>query len=251
MWSHFLANDVQKQILKLLAIDTATEACSAALYVNGEITQQYQLAPRQHSHLILRMIDELLHAANCKVQSLDALAFARGPGSFMGLRIAAGVVQGISYAQAIPVVPVSTLAAIAKVAMDQTAATKVLAAIDARMDEVYWGCYVSGDKGLPQLMGHECVRAPAQVAVPEGDGWLAAGTGWSSYEEVLYDRMGQQISAVLPDCFPCARAVAELAIHDYEQGKVVTAAQAVPVYLRDDVAKKPASMTSSGKQGTA
>jgi len=237
-----LKNEARKPKLKLLAIDTATEACSAALYIDGEITQQYQIAPRQHSALILGMVDELLTAAACKVSSLDALAFARGPGSFMGLRIAAGLVQGLSFAQSIPVVPVSTLAAIAKVAMDQTSSTKVLAAIDARMDEVYWGCYVLGEKSLPQLMGDEIVCPPAQVPVVEGDGWLGAGTGWGKYKEVLRDRMGQQILDTLPECLPSAKAIIELAIHDAEQGNVVTAAQAVPVYLRDNVAKKPASM---------
>ncbi len=128
--------------MKILAIDTATEACSAALLIIGEtgdteISSRYQLAPREHSRLILKMIDELLTEADVPVSSVDAIAFGQGPGSFMGLRIAAGVVQGIAFAHDIPVVPVSTLKAIAQRAYEETGSAHVLATIDARMDEVY------------------------------------------------------------------------------------------------------------------
>ncbi|MCW8941987.1 MAG: tRNA (adenosine(37)-N6)-threonylcarbamoyltransferase complex dimerization subunit type 1 TsaB, partial [Gammaproteobacteria bacterium] len=132
--------------MKILAIDTATEACSAALYIESEapdagITSEYQLAPREHSRLILKMIDRLLSQAGIAVAELDAIAFGRGPGSFMGLRIAAGVVQGIAFAHDIPVIPVSTLKTIAQRAYELTGSKNVLAAIDARMDEVYWAKY--------------------------------------------------------------------------------------------------------------
>ena len=100
--------------MKILAIDTATEACSAALYVDGKVRSHYQLAPREHSLLILKMVEQLLVDANAKVKQLDAITFGRGPGSFMGLRIAAGVVQGIAYAHDIPVIPLSTLQVIAQ-----------------------------------------------------------------------------------------------------------------------------------------
>jgi tRNA threonylcarbamoyladenosine biosynthesis protein TsaB len=122
--------------MKLLAIDTATEACSAAIYIDGETVQRYRIAPREHSHIILPMIDELLAETGCYLSAMSAIAFGRGPGSFMGVRIAAGVTQGIAFAHDLPVVPVSTLAAIAQTAHVQTQAEKVLAAIDARMNEV-------------------------------------------------------------------------------------------------------------------
>ncbi|MGB5456905.1 MAG: tRNA (adenosine(37)-N6)-threonylcarbamoyltransferase complex dimerization subunit type 1 TsaB, partial [Gammaproteobacteria bacterium] len=100
--------------MKILAVDTATEACSAALYLDGEIHQQFRVAPREHSHIILPMIDQLLSDSGIRVSDLDVLAFGRGPGSFMGVRIAAGVAQGIAFAWDLPVVPISTLAAIAQ-----------------------------------------------------------------------------------------------------------------------------------------
>ena len=225
--------------LKLLALDTSTEACSAALSIDGEVTQLYQLAPREHTHLILGMIEKLLQDAGLKSSELDVLAFGRGPGSFMGVRVAAGVVQGIAFAHSIPVAPVSTLAAIASVAMAQTGETQVLSAIDARMNEVYWGAYKQGEKGQVLLQGEECVIAPENAPMPEQGDWLAAGTGWGSYGEVLKTRLGERCIASLDECFPSAEAIAKLAIIAYQNGEAVPAAEAVPVYLRDNVASKP------------
>lgn len=225
--------------MKLLAVDTSTEACSAALLIDGDIRQRYQLAPREHSQLILSMIDNLLNEADVSVASLDALAFGRGPGSFMGIRIAAGVVQGIAFAHSIPVVPVSSLAAIATVAMDEKGVTRVLAAIDARMHEVYWAAYSRNPVHSLQLSGEERVVPPDQVPIPEEGEWLGAGTGWSSYGEILTPRLGDRLSGSMPQCFPSAQAIATLAVTEFEKGNTVTAAEAVPVYLRDKVADKP------------
>ena len=166
--------------MKILAIDTATEACSAALYFDGEINQQYRVAPREHSHIILPMIDQLLAEAGIRVSDLDALAFGRGPGSFMGVRIAAGVTQGIAFAWDLPVVPISTLAAIAQTAHAETGATSVLSAIDARMNEVYWGAYRLSDDGCMELTGKEIVILPEQVNCPGEHDWCGAGSGWAS-----------------------------------------------------------------------
>ncbi len=225
--------------MKLLAVDTSTEACSAALLIDGEISQQYRLAPREHSHLILGMIDELLNQANIRAKDIDVMAFGRGPGSFMGIRVAAGVVQGIAFAHDIPVVPVSTLAALSLVAMDQTGADKVIAAIDARMQEVYWGIYTRNSGAEITLLGNECVIKPDRVAVPETGEWVAAGTGWATYGEVMKPKLGPRLVTSLDDCFPTAEAIARLAADAYEKGLSVSAAKAVPVYLRDNVASKP------------
>lgn len=228
--------------MKILALDTATEACSVALYVNGEITRQYRVAPREHSHLILPMIEQLLTASGLRVSDLDALAFGRGPGSFMGVRIAAGVTQGIAFAWDLPVVPVSTLAAIAQVANMETGANRVLTAIDARMNEVYWAAYRLGQDGCMHLDGEERVIAPDRVSRPGEAGWLGAGTGWSAYGEELIAAIGDDVlSARLDACLPSADAIARLAVVEFEAGRHVTAAQAVPVYLRDNVAKKSAA----------
>jgi len=228
--------------MKILAIDTATEACSAALYIDGEINQQYRVAPREHGHIILPMIDQLLAEAGIRVSDLDALAFGRGPGSFMGVRIAAGVTQGIAFARDLPVVPISTLAAIAQTAHTATGASSVLSAIDARMNEVYWGAYRLSEHGCMHLVEEERVIAPDQVAKPGEGGWMGAGSGWSAYGEILTAAVGPGVlSGQMNECFPSAESIVKLALAEYQAGRHVPAAQAVPVYLRDNVAKKSAA----------
>ena len=235
--------------MKLLAIDTATEACSAALLIDGEIHQHYQIAPREHSHLILKMIEMLLNEADIQSSELDALAFGRGPGSFMGIRIAAGVVQGIGFAHELPVVPVSTLQALALNAMQQTGSERVLAAIDARMNEVYWAAYEQSRDSTLNCVIDEAVSPPDCVAVPDRNHWLAAGTGWQSYASLLQTRCADRIEKLLPECFPSAAAIADIAAVEFQQGNTVPASAAVPVYLRDKVAKKPASKTEFTAKG--
>ena len=226
--------------MKLLALDTATEACSAALYIDGEIEQVYQLAPREHTQLILGMAEQLLIIAGINIRQLDALAFGRGPGSFTGVRIATGVVQGMAYAVDLPVVPVSTLASIAQSVYRDHGATRILSAIDARMGDVYWGEYVVA-RDRVQLQGREQVTRPQQVPLPSGS-WVGAGSGWKAHGEALQQRVANLLAKPYQDYFPQARSIAELAVPDYQQGLAVDAAHAVPVYLRDDVAKKAKSV---------
>jgi len=229
--------------MNILAIDTATEACSAALLVDGQVTAIYQLAPREHSSLILKMIEQLLSQAKLPIKQLDAIAFGQGPGSFMGLRIAAGVVQGIAFAHDIPVIPVSTLKAIAQRACEQTGCGQVLTAIDARMDEVYWASYRL-EQGHWQLDGQECVISPDKIQLPqmlpEDDGtWVGAGTGWGSYKDRLLSAANSKLPTILTDCLPSAEVIVKLAAEEYSAGNMVKAAEAIPVYLRNNVAKKP------------
>jgi len=229
--------------MKILAIDTATEACSAALMIDGEILSHYQVAPREHSRLILKMIDDLLSQANMSISDVDAIAFGRGPGSFMGLRIAAGVVQGIAFAHDIPVIPVSSLKAIAQRVYSETQNENVLVAIDARMDEVYWAAYYLENRQW-LLYGEESVMSPDNVmlpVIPEKPDirWAAAGTGWASYQDRLLPQTHKELTVMLGQCLPSAEAIALLAVDDLLAGRVVSAAQAIPVYLRNDVAKKP------------
>jgi tRNA threonylcarbamoyladenosine biosynthesis protein TsaB len=227
----------------ILAIDTATEACSAALLYNGEIISDFTVAPREHSRLILKMVDQLLTDVSINVADLDAIAFGRGPGSFMGLRIAAGVVQGIAFSHDLPVIPVSTLKAIACQAYEETGSSVVLTAIDARMDEVYWCPYQLQD-GRWQSMNEEQVISPDNVVLPaaltssETD-FVAAGTGWHAYSDRLLTAIGRQPQTVLGDCLPSAEAIVKLAADELALGNTVPAAEAIPVYLRNDVAKKP------------
>lgn len=226
--------------MKLLALDTATEACSAALYIDGDIKQQYQIAPRKHSSLLLPMVDELISDAGIKKSELDAVAFGRGPGSFMGVRIATGVAQGIAFALSLPVVPVSSLAAMAMVNHSQTGATHTACAIDARMNEVYWACYEISDGAIPKLLGEEQVLPPQQILLPESltdKQWQGAGTGWGAYGELMEPVLGNKLHAVHPECLPNATAIASIAVAMFDKGQSVSAAQAVPVYLRNNVAK--------------
>ena len=170
------------------------------------------------------MIDQLMVQAGVRLQDLDAIAFGRGPGSFMGVRIAAGVAQGIAFAWSLPVVPVSTLAAIAQTANAQTGAPHVLAAIDARMNEVYWGAYSLSDAGHMQLVGEELVIAPERVTLPEGREWSGAGTGWSAHGESLRRAIAPLEPALqLDDCLPSAAAIAGLAVADFQAGRHVAA----------------------------
>ncbi len=229
--------------MKILAIDTATEACSAALYIDGVITEQYQLAPREHTKLILKMIEALLDQSDIELLALDALAFGCGPGSFTGVRIATGVIQGLAFASDLPVLPVSTLAAIAQQAYDDHQHQYVLSAIDARMEEMYWACYHLGDNGLMKLAGEEKVSSAQKVklAVDLSTSWSGAGSAWESYSEQLNAVLGIQVKAIYPDYLPHASSIVKLAVDDFQQGKAVEASQALPIYLRNDVAKKKAS----------
>lgn len=221
---------------RILAIETASAACSAALAIGGDVRERYALAPRQHATLILPMIESLLVEAGLPVAQLDAIAFGRGPGSFTGVRIAASIVQGIAFAADLPVVPVSTLAALALGAQHQTGHAAVLAALDARKHEVYLGVYVDDGTGHLQLQGDEVVRSAAAVALPPGGDWVAAGSGWDAYGRQLMPRLGERVLRVLPDLEPHAADVARLALEPFAQGRTVGPEQAIPVYLRNDVA---------------
>lgn len=216
----------------LLALDTATEACSVALLHEGRVTSHYEVIPRLHAQRLLPMIKTLLEEAGVALSAVDALAFGRGPGAFTGVRIAVGVVQGLAFALDRPVLPVSTLATIAQRAYREQGAEQVAAAIDARMDEVYWGCY-SLDAGEMRLTGLEQVMAPEQVALPRGatGDWFGAGTGWN-YASRLAARVPNADKGLLPH----AEDLLCLAAFAWQRGEALPADQAQPVYLRDNVA---------------
>lgn len=224
---------------RLLAIETATEACSAALLLGDDIQERFEIAPQQHAQLILPMAESLLADAGVTLKQLDAVAFGRGPGSFTGVRIAAGVIQGIAFGADLPVVPVSSLAAMAQSVVDVGSGDKVLAAFDARMGQVYWGAYVRRDDGLIELQGEECVCAPEQVPLMDADEWVGAGSGWQRYADVLRERLGSAIHAMDTAAQPHASGVAKLGLQGFMQGQTVAAELARPVYLRNEVAKKP------------
>ncbi len=225
--------------MKLLALETSTEACSAALYLDGEVAERYQLAPRQHNKLILPMLASLLAEAGLSLRQMDALAFGRGPGSFTGVRIAAGIVQGLSFGADLPVAPVSTLAAMALEAFAETDKHFAFPCIDARMGEVYWGVYRRGEDGLAGLAGRESVVGAGEVKFPGEAEGFGIGSGWSTYAAMLLGRLGEaRVHGILADRFPRASWVARLGAEVFRRGECVVAEDAQPVYLRDKVAKK-------------
>lgn len=215
----------------LLALDTATEACSAALLHQGRLIHRFEVIPRMHAVRLLPMIDELLDEAGLSLAQMDALVFGRGPGAFTGVRIATGMVQGLAFATGKPVIDVSNLAALAQRAYREHQAQHVCAAIDARMDEVYWGRYQLSD-GVMQLVGQEAVSAPESVTLGDlPDVIDGAGTGWQYAQ-----RMGVEAARSWPQMLPDARDLLSLALPRWEAGAVLDAADAQPVYLRDKVA---------------
>lgn len=224
--------------MKLLAIETATDACSAALLIDGAIHSRFEIAPRRHAELILPMCDSLLTEAGLAPAELDAIAFGRGPGAFTGVRIAAGVAQGIAFGLDLPVVPISTLAAMAQEIMSETDHTRVLAAIDARMGEIYWGYYERDDEGCARLSGQEHVGKPDRVEQPAEFSWFGVGGGWSAHGEALIARLGDRQIGCDAQRLPRAEYVARLAERAFRAGLTVPAERAQPIYLRDEVAKK-------------
>ena len=226
--------------MKLLAIDTTEESCSAAIYVEGEIHARYQLAPRRHSELILPMMESVLAEAEITLLQLDALAFARGPGSFTGLRIAAGIIQGAAVAADLPVVPVSSLAALAQGGRRCHGVDKTVAAFDARMHEVYWAAYQADERGLMQAVSADALGKPGDVSLPFPGRWAGVGSGWQAYPAEMGALV--QPSTIFPELRVSAEDVVSLAVAGYKAGEAIDAAEAVPVYLRDKVAEKPRSV---------
>ncbi len=223
--------------MKLLAVETSTEACSAALFIDGEVTERYELAPKVHTKLILPMIDSLMAEAGLKPQQLDALAFSRGPGSFTGVRIATGVIQGIALGADLPVVLVSTLAAIAQDFFDNNEGDVAFVAMDARMGEIFWGVYWRDAQSYAELIGDESVTPADSVEFPDLNG-VGIGSGWGVYHQELMIRLAGRVSHYKADMLPRAGAIARLGARGFERGLAVAVEQAMPVYLRDKVAKK-------------
>lgn len=223
--------------MKILAIDTSTEACSAAIADNQAlIAHQFKIAPQKHTQLILPMIDELLKNANMQLTELNALAFGAGPGSFTGLRIAAGVIQGLAFGLDLPVVPISTLRAMAQGAYRKFQSEKTLAALDARMNQIYWGVYQISSEQIAAAVQQDTVIDPQKITMPENTGdWTGVGAGWKAYSGLLEKKLPQPLKKIQTDCFPDAQDIAYLASLEFKKGNTVSAEQALPVYLREKV----------------
>lgn len=228
--------------MKFLAIETATECCSVALFHDGEIISESELAPLRHNEIVLSMCERVLAKGEVGLSRLDGIAFGCGPGAFTGVRLAASITQGIALAQDLPVVPVSSLAALAQAAHCRHGVSQVLACIDARMQEVYMALYQLDENRIMRLQGEEQVIAPGRVDVDVGEDCMGCGSGWKPYAEILLERCGKSI-AFDADALPQAEFLAVLAQPRFERGETVSPTEALPVYVRHDVAQKPKSRT--------
>ena len=221
----------------VLAIDTATEACSAALLSKGLVYQRFEIVPRRHHSLIFEMCQAVLEEAKMDIAELDALVYGRGPGSFTGVRIAASLVQGLAYACTLPVVAISNLQAVALQALRQSDETQVLVAMDARMGEVYYG-YFEKDGDLVKAIADESIAAAEKLVVPNTFNGIGAGTAIPLYRNVLEQTLGARLLKWYAPELPQANTLLSLALPHLAADDTLSADQALPVYLRHPVNTK-------------
>lgn len=240
--------------MKILALDTATENCSAALFINGALLTREELLGRGHAERILPLISELLSEGGVALHALNAIAFGRGPGAFTGVRLAASVTQGLAFGAAVPVVPISDLRALAQRALAEDAALeRVLVCMDARMHEVYCGAFERSAEGVAVAVSEERVLAPQAVRLPPS--WqslraaapakvLGAGSGFAAYPQ-LRALLDGRTGAIRSELWPRAAEIVRLALLEVQAARVLKPEEAIPLYLRDDVAQPPRSAPKS------
>jgi len=217
----------------LLGIDTSTEACTVALRYQQQ--EWLQTVPqKQHADRLLGMIDDLFRQADIGLAQLDAIVWGRGPGMFTGLRIGAGVVQGLAFAGGLPVVPVSSLAVLGQA----EPAENVVAAMDARMGQVYWCAYHRDAQGNLIAIGEERVEDPSKISIAHDGPFVGVGPGWDVYHERLIQSLGSKLEDWRSGRVPDGAALLTLGEQGLRLGESVSAAEAVPTYVRDDVAIK-------------
>jgi len=227
----------------ILALDATTEACSVALiHANDQTHFLFDVAPQQHSKIILPMIDSLLQTQQIRLQECAAVAFGQGPGSFTGLRIAAGVAQGIALAQNVPLIGISSLASLALAAKNMGATEYILAALDARMGEVYYALYRLDKNEIATVIA-DCLASPKAATdllnrYLTNQTWTGIGSGVTLLQADLHTKANM----LLPDAYPCAREVAILAKESYQQGAFTAIHEALPQYLRNDVVHRKKSI---------
>jgi tRNA threonylcarbamoyladenosine biosynthesis protein TsaB len=216
---------------KLLALETSSEWCSAALWLDGQVLTREVLAGQTHSEQLLPMVEGLLGEAGLSLGALHAIAFGSGPGSFTGLRIACGVAQGLAFAVALPVVPVTSLLALA----EASGADRVISCLDARMSEIYFAAY-RRESGEWRCVHQPALCRPGAAPLVEGDGWIGVGSGFAAHGAALASRYQGRLLAHQPDLHPSAREIAVLGARRYALGLAVPPEEAAPLYLRDRVA---------------
>lgn len=229
--------------MKIIAIETSTEYCSVALWLDGVVTEQCELVGQKHSEVLMAMLDAVLKDAGCGIRDMDGIAFGAGPGSFTGVRIACGVAQGLALGAGLPVIGIGTLQAVAQ----GTGRDKVIAALDARMAEVYFAVYEKRG-GEWHAVCEPCLCLPQDTPAVAGNGWLGAGSGFAVHGDMLLARYDGQLQGIDAACVPQARAVAQLAAPLFAAGQGLDAAQAMPLYLRDKVALKTSERQAAAQR---
>jgi len=218
--------------MKLLAFDTSSEACTIALAIDSQTFVQHSILPLKQASYLLPMIETLLCEAKVSLNQLDAIAVGCGPGSFTGIRIGFAVAQGLAFGAGLPLVLVSSLAIVAQSAYEEHGWDSLLVAIDARMNEVYWGQYKVKTSSIVELEGSELLNGPENIVVPQGNEWTGVGSGW----EVYKDKFDLKPSKIDQNQLPHAVSMLNLAKNKLKNNEVISPAEALPVYLRNQVA---------------
>ncbi|MGI9234843.1 MAG: tRNA (adenosine(37)-N6)-threonylcarbamoyltransferase complex dimerization subunit type 1 TsaB [Woeseiaceae bacterium] len=227
--------------MKLLAIDTSSLACSVALHDGSNVFEQHEECEREHTRLLMPMISSVLKEASLDVAGLDAIVLGNGPGSFIGMRIAASVAQGMAHGAGLPIVPVSSLAVVAAEIFAETDANEAVIAQDAHMNQVYLGAYQRGDANFPVALFAE--RLHPQQAIEElcrsdAAGRIAAGFGWRRYPQ--FEALNEAVIGSRADVmYPRARYLLPLGAISYQNGDSIDPQDLMPAYLRNKVAEKP------------
>jgi tRNA threonylcarbamoyladenosine biosynthesis protein TsaB len=228
--------------MKLLALDTSSIACSVALQNEGDVIEQHEEQPREHTRLLMPMIEAVLQQGGIRVADLDAIVLGNGPGSFIGMRIATSVAQGLAFGSSLDIMPVSSLAAVAAEVFDEHDATEAVVTQDAHMQEVYLGIYRRDEDGAPTALIPERLQATGRIGELQTESAglrLAAGFGWQRYPELLAANE-ERIAAVVDTSHPRARFLLAQGAVGLRDGLAVRPQDVVPAYLRQKVAEKPA-----------
>lgn len=222
--------------MNILALESSAEACSVAVARDGKYFQRYKFAPQQHAKLLMGMIDDVMAEAELEPGDLSGLAYGHGPGSFTGVRIAAATIQGLAMGLNLHVAGISTLQALAHRAWRECGYANVVAAIDARMQEVYLGAYQFSSEGTPRSIIDDAVSSPETAILPTDAEWIGVGSGWNACDAMLLNRGANRFTGFDHELLPHALDVALLGEAAFENGRATAASLAMPVYLRDKVA---------------
>ncbi len=227
--------------MKLLALDTSSLACSVALQIGRQVYERHEVQPREHTRLLIPMIGSVVREAGVELAELDAIVLGNGPGSFIGMRIAASVAQGLAFGSGLKIVPVSSLAAVAAQVLAEQEATEVIVAQDAHMNEVYLGRYTRGEHDLPEPIIAECLHGKGAITQLQEDPLcvrVAAGFGWQRYPELL-EANRARINDVADVLHPTANYLLAMGASDLAAGGAIEPEEVMPAYLREKVAEVP------------